>query len=167
MNTRTNTFAEALLDDPRGKALAPSYQREVSRKNRRAMNDALDELERDKAFRVMVSKPWNAQSVDRVKPLLARLCRLAKQDSSLFVPLNHLDHVIGAGGDNHGVCETQFNTSFNELRNSYSKTSMILPATLEIARTQKRRFSVFGPPGNTLDDEAMFFGELYVSPIEH
>ncbi len=99
-----------------------------------------------------------------MKPLLAKLCRLEKQDASLFLPFGFLDTLTGARQGHVDPTRTRFHANLNdESREKYSSTTLILPATLRMTHTNQRQWTVFGPPHNVIDDEMMFFGELYVS----
>ncbi|KAK4182912.1 hypothetical protein QBC35DRAFT_135831 [Podospora australis] len=131
------------------------------------LSDFLDHLEQDQATQTMMNKCWEGNKVDDMKALLMELCRRNKQSPSLFVPMGYLDKVVGASEENYRVPEHQFYSNINQLTptGKSDKTSLVLPGILEITRHKQFRWAVFGPPGNTLDDEMMFFGELYVSRL--
>jgi len=99
-----------------------------------------------------------------MKHLLKQLCRLEYQDLSVFLPTSDLDGLLDPSGNDDDEISTVFHAHVDEVGwKEYPKTSMTVPAILKISRKNQRQWLVYGPPKTSIDDEMMFFGELYVS----
>jgi hypothetical protein len=124
----------------------------------------LDKLENDKITKILMRKRWEGNSPEKMKPLLKRLCLLENQDPSIFLPLGYLDTLLDPNTHDDEFLETRFNATMDDRGlGEYSKTNLIVPGVLHITKRNQRQWVVFSPPGNSIDDEMMFFGELYVS----
>lgn len=149
------------MDDPRGKCPAHFHQRPHNEETRIRV---LHELEEARETQILLTKRWEGNSLDQMKHLLKQLCLLEYQDPSVFLPTNQLDGLFDPNGNDNDEIGTVFHANINEVGwREYPKTSMTIPAILKISRKNQRQWLVYGPPKTTIDDEMMFFGELYVS----
>ncbi|KAK5651417.1 hypothetical protein OQA88_12505 [Cercophora sp. LCS_1] len=154
---------DIFVDDPRGKCPANFLQRPYDDERRIRV---LYQLEEDKATHFLVTKRWEGNSTEQIKHLLKQLCLLEYQDPSVFLPTNDLDGLVNPNGNDEDEIGTVFHAHIDEVGwREYPKTSMTVPAILKISRKNQRQWLVYGPPKNEIDDEMMFFGELYVSRL--
>lgn len=90
--------------------------------------------------------------------------RIAEQ-GSFALPSNPLDSLLDPDGNGEDdLLETRFNLTLDSCGMAeFTKTTLAVLGALHITRKNERKWMVFGLPNDRLDDELMFFGELYVS----
>ncbi len=83
----------------------------------------------------ITSRRWERNAVADLKPILSRICRLEKQDVSIFLPQSAIDKALGGShntNDRHEVAYFTNGLLTNEER--HSRTSLFFPAIVAVPK---------------------------------
>jgi len=131
-----------------------------------ALQSFLKDIDKVGSIKNITSRRWERNSVFDLKPLLSQICKLEKQDVSIFLPQSDIDKALGGShrtNDRHEVAYFENGLLTEEER--HSRTTLFFPAIVAVSKNRKPKFRIQPPAVNIQDPETAFLGELHLSQM--